>query len=470
MSKKNREVNLFKEVYPPDELAMIFREASKSVADALSLEDKGWINMSSGTSIGIPANERINNLKQSRTYYTYDPLAKQAIRLWTDYTFGTGMKWNTDNDSAKKVMDSFWNAKTNQCCLSARGQRRSSDKLLVDGDIFFALFLGAKGESTIRWIDPLEITEIITDVDDVEDVRYYKREWNDAQGKPNTDYYRSTTNIKDKAALPQTGSAVTSTQEALVYHAAYNTISQRGNPLLLPALHWIEYYREFLASRIAIMIALAKFAWRSKVKGGSSAVSNIKAKTNDKEIAAGSHLVENMGVDTQPIKTDTGASNAYQDGKMIKYQICAAVGIPDQYFGDISGGSLATASTVELPMMKMFQSYQQVWSDIYQDIDEVVLEYNNVPPDKWVIDRDFPAIAPEDVAAAATALTQILNVMPELGTTDEVIQIALMTLGVNNTAEVLKKLSKVSQESGGNVDAELLRVVKQLKEVLKKKE
>ncbi len=72
----------------------------------------------------------------------------------------------------------------------------------------------------------------------------------------------------------------------------------------------------------------------------------------------------------------------------------------------------------------------------------MVLEYNNVPPDKWVIDRDFPAIAPEDVAAAATALTQILNVMPELGTTDEVIQIALMTLGVNNTAEVLKKLSK----------------------------
>ena len=60
--------------------------------------------------------------------------------------------------------------------------------------------------------------------------------------------------------------------------------------------------------------------------------------------------------------------------------------------------------------------------------------------------------------------------MPELGTTDEVIQIALMTLGVNNTAEVLKKLSKISQESGGNVDAELLRVVKQLKEVLKKKE
>ena len=195
------------------------------------------------------------------------------------------------------------------------------------------------------------------------------------------------------------------------------------------------------------------------------AVDAIKAKTHDKEVAAGSQLVENLGVDTTPIKTETGASAAYQDGRMIKLMICSAVGIPEQYFGDISIGNLATAKTVELPMMKMFQSYQKVWSDAYQDIDEVILEHANVSPDKWYIDRDFPKIAPEDVLQAATALVQILQVMPELGSSDDVKQIALMTLGVNDPAEVLDTLSK---EAKSNPEVALTKVLKQLRETLKK--
>jgi len=213
------------------------------------------------------------------------------------------------------------------------------------------------------------------------------------------------------------------------------------------------------------MLALARFAWKSKVKGGTTAVSAIKAKTDDKEIAAGSHLLENLGVDTQPIRTDSGASSAYQDGKMVKYQVCAAVGIPEQYFGDISTGNLATAKTVELPMMKMFQSYQKVWSDAYQDIDEVILEHAGVAPDNWYIDRDFPAIAPEDVAAAATAIVQILQVMPDLAYSEDVKQIALMTLGVNDPKEALEALDKVAES---NVNVKLSRVLKELRETLKK--
>jgi len=305
----------------------------------------------------------------------------------------------------------------------------------------------------------LEITEIITDPDDKEDEKYYRRQWADRQGTPHTTIYRSITNIKGVATLDMNGNSVTHNDDALVYRMEYND----GNPLLLPALDWIKWYRKFLASRIAIVLALARFAWRSKVKGGSSAVSTIKATTDDKEIAAGSHLLENLGVDTQPIKTDSGAKNAYDDGRMIKLQIAAAVGIPEQYFGDISIGNMATAKTVELPMMKMFQSYQKVWSDAYQDIDEVILEHAGVSPDKWYVDRDFPAIAPEDVAAAATAIVQILQVMPDLAYSEDVKQIALMTLGVNNPKEALEALGKVAES---NVNVKLSRVLKQFRESL----
>ena len=463
----DKQTKILRDNAPRDELEVLIREATASVEADLALEDVGWINLSATTGDVITVQERITNLKLSRLYSAKDPLGKQSIRLWTDYTFGTGMTWSTEDDKAREALEAFWDSKANQAVLSARGQRKSSDKLLIDGEVFFAIFLGAKNEAKIRLIDPLEITEIITDPDDKEDVKFYRRQWTDTQARPHDDIYRSTTNIKGEAALDQYGKSVTQTEDALIYHLTYNTISQRGNPLLLPALLWMKYYTRFLSSRIAIMLALAKFAWKSKVTGGQVAVDAIKAKTDGQVIAAASHLVENLGVDTTPIKTDTGASNAYQDGRMIKLQVAAAVGIPEQYFGDISIGNLATAKTVELPMMKMFQSYQAVWNDAYQDIDEVVLEHAKVPSDKWYVDRDFPAIAPEDVLQAATAIVQILGVMPSFADSPDVQQIAMMTLGVNDPAEALEQIAK---EAKANPEVALIRALRPFREALKRKE
>jgi len=275
--------------------------------------------------------------------------------------------------------------------------------------------------------------------------------------------------ISGRNTLDMYGNSIQKTDDALIYHLTYNTTTQRGNPLLLPALIWMKYYTKFLSSRIAIMLALARFAWKRKVKGGPAAVEAIKAVTHQKQVDAASDLIENLGVETTQLKTESGAKNAYQDGRMIKLQIAAAVGIPEQYFGDISIGNLATAKTVELPMMKMFQSYQKVWEDTYKDINEVVFIHNGIPEDKQYVDMDFPNIAPEDVALAAQAIVSILQVMPELGTSDDVKQIALMTLGVNDPAEVLDELGK-AEESDPNI--KLAKALKQFREcvIMREKE
>ena len=441
-----------------DQLLM---EATQSVEEELKIEDKGWLLLGGGGNI-ITEAARIANVNQSRLYYAKDPLGKQAIRLWTDYTFGGGMTWQSEEDATSKALKAFWDSPSNQPILSAQGQRKSSNKLLVEGEIFYAIFLGE--EIVIRRINPLQIKEFICNPDDQEDVRFYRREWTNAQGQSKTAIYRSVMNPKGEPTLDASGASVSHTEDTLVYHLAYNTIEQRGNPLLLPALDWIKQYRRFLASRVAIMLALARFAWRSKVKGGQTAVDAIKAKTDDKEIAAASHLVENFGVDTQPIKADSGASNAYQDGRMLKLQVAAATGIPEQYFGDISIGNLATAKTVELPMMKMFQSYQKVWSDTYQNINNIVLEHAGVAPEKWKVDIDFPPIAPADAIAVADAISKVAMVMPAIADSRDVQQMVLLALGINNTADVLDAM----HESNWNIT--LIKALRGFKESLEKKE
>ncbi len=455
---KPEEIRL-RELSPRDELAYLIREASVSVEADLALEDLGWVNLSGTAGDVITDAARITNVKVSRLYSVLNPFGKQSIRLWTDYTFGKGMTWSVDekNETTRKVLKAFWDSPDNHAVLSARGQRKSSDKLNIDGDIFFALFLGPNGEVTIRWIDPLEITEIITDPGDKENIRYYRRMWQDAAGQHDK-IYRDWTNEKDEAVGP-----ISKTEDALIYYLNVNTISQRGNPLLLPALLWMKYYNKFLSSRIAIMLALAKFAWRTKVKGGQAAVDGIKAKTHGKEVAAASVLLENLGSDTTPIKTDTGAMNSYTDGRQIKLMIFASVGISEQYFSDISTGNLATAKTVELPMQKMFESNQAVWGDAYKDINNIVLKYNKVPEDKWYVDLDFPPIAPRDVSQAAEALVKILNVIPGFADSPDVQQIAMMTLGVNDPAEALDALKEAAK---GDPIVALTKALKQFREVL----
>ena len=456
---------LLREVTHSGVLDMLLQEATQSVEDELKIEDKGWIVLGAQGGQVISSAERKSNILTSRLYEAKDPLAKQAIRLWTDYSFGSGMTWATDKDKAKKVLESFWNAKANRKVLSAQGQRKSSNKLLIDGEVFYALFLGGNGQSTIRYIDPLEITEIITNPEDAEDVRFYKREWLTQQSKQQTTYYRDWTNSKGEPAKDAKGNSVQATDRALVYHVAYNTTGQRGNPLLLPALDWIKQYRRFLASRVAIMLALARFAWKVKVQGGQTAVTATKTVIDGELPAAGSTAIENMGADMQPIKTDSSARNAYDDGRMLKLQVCAAVGIPEQYFGDIATGNLATAKTVELPLLKMFQSYQKVWADVYKDINEIILDHERVSPGDWYVDMDFPAIAPEDVAQVAEAIVGILGVIPELAYAHDVKQLALMTLGINDPDEVLDQIEK---ESKGNPTVALTRVLKQFQESLRK--
>jgi len=450
------------------EFGVYLSEATRQVEEELRLEDAGWINLSATSADPVTSAERITNLQLSRLYYAKDPLGKQAIRLWTDYTFGKGITWKAEDDAAGETLKAFWDNPENKAVLSSAGVRKSSNKLLVDGEIFFALFIGKGGQARIRRIDPLEITEILTNPEDIDDVKLYRRQWTDAAGRLHDEYYRDVMNINGEPAIDINKTERRWTQDAIIYHLIDNSNTQRGNPLLLPALDWIKQYRRFLAARIAVALSLARFAWHSKVQGGSAQVEAIKASLNDETPEAGSTLLENMGVDTKPIKYESGSASAYQDGRMIKLQICAAVGIPEQYFGDISTGNLATAKTVELPMLKMFQSYQKIWEDTYQDINKMVLKAAGVAPDKWYVDIDFPPIAPADVMAVAKALVDIIGIMPELGVSPEVKQIALSTLGINNIQEVLDALD--NPESAGYAEVKLIRALQVFRESVKARE
>lgn len=444
------------------EFEQILAESMKSIEDSLRAEDSGWINLTAMSTEPVTSESRKRIVQEARLYALRDPLASRAIHLMTDYTFGFGFSWSMKDENQAAVLQEFWDG--NAPIFSARGQRKSSDKLLIDGEIFFAVFLGSNG-SSIRRINPLEIAEVIANPDDMEDVKLYKRVWYDPQGKEHESYYRSIMNPKGEPCKDAEGREVSPTEDALVYHLAINDLGQRGVSYLYPALEWIKLYRKFLASRVAVMLALARFAWKAKTLGGPETIDAIKDVLHGEKPAAGSTLIENRGVDTQPIKVDSGASQAYQDGRQLKLQVSAATGWPEQYFGDISIGNLATARTVELPIQKMCESYQSVWSGAYDELFSLVLEHHGVK-DAYV-DIDFPIITPEDMGELGRTLALLCQTFPEFQDSQDVKQQALITMGLKDVNEVLEQLEKAPEDEVERNQWELARVLRKFRESLK---
>jgi hypothetical protein len=150
---------------------------------------------------------------------------------------------------------------------------------------------------------------------------------------------------------------------------------------------------------------------------------------------------------------------------MIRLQVSAGVGIPEQYLtGDIGIGNFATSKTVELPLQKMFQSYQQIWSDTYKDIFNIILEYNGIAEDKRYVDIDFPEIAPKDSQALLKSIVDLVTVMPRFTDSRDIQQLVLLNLGINNPNEVLDALTK---ETESNPNANLIKALVSFKESIK---
>jgi hypothetical protein len=245
----------------------------------LALDDQGWesfLGANQELTIEQTAVQRRRAVTTSRRYWQRDPLAKQSVRLWTDYAFGNGMTYKADGDAQKKL-DSFCKHRLNKHIMRASGQQRSSRKLLVDGEVFFAIFTGDGDQKFIRYIDPLQMTDLITDPDDDERVLAYRR-------KTSNDkllYYRDWRNDEEADTLaeaqkdPETKGAIKLEEDVVVYHAPFDNIGKRGNGLLVPAIDWSREHRRFMESRVALTQALAKYAFKITAKGGPNAVSNI---------------------------------------------------------------------------------------------------------------------------------------------------------------------------------------------------
>ncbi len=384
------------------ELDALMTEAVATFRNLSQLQEPGWEQLGSGSNRDLIAGEidRQRQNQLARWYYHQDPTASQAVMLHNAYTFARGVSVKAKDERVQTIIDAFWQDPRNRHSLTrASAQWGLNTERQLEGEMFFAFFVSKlTGRVTVRLFDPTEFPEhngVITMPGDPTFPVYFRRvftpRWFDfnegkyVTGKRMFAYYPDFRNAGADLNSNGHGQWVRWDENTEVYvmHICTNPLGGRGLTHLNAGIPWIKALKGFMEDRATLTLVLATFALKVKIKGNRQAFQRLAeqfgryetemrygAPGDSRERRQGANtLLENDAMNLEQVKTDSGSSQAYQDMKMFRQMAGLGSGhIFEHYLGDPSTGNLATATAMELPMLKLFEFEQQVWEDVVGDI------------------------------------------------------------------------------------------------------
>lgn len=386
-----------------------------------------------------------------------------------------------EEDPIREIIEAFWQDDENRLVLTShRAMQEMLDDVVTDGEKFYACFT-EQAEPYLRVTEiPLEeIDGIVYNPDNRVQPVLYRRMFRklkyDGQndqyvpdGDPQVKYYldyritdEQWTKLKKTIKVP----AAKLNVDAKIRHVYINPLwtksGKRGISELYASREWFRVFREFMEGRAAINQAAQSISYKRKIKGGPTAVAQFSGTFGGRSMGndAGTDLQKltrpvpgatydhNEAVDLEWMKTDTGAAGAAQDAKMLLMSAGSGVGMMTHYFGEGGDANLATAQSMELPMVKTYEDWQQWVDEEYREWIRYSLTVALNDPDlvKDAIERlgfTFPPIISQDVVKYTTSWAQIVrDIAPNNMTVKrEAIRGALSIMGVANIDGIMPEV------------------------------
>lgn len=418
---------------PPGELIRQLKEYDSAILHDLVIQLEYERLGSYATNANDIEAERLRVVQEVRRLWKYDPLADWIIQTWTNFGFGENIVVTPNDEGAAVVWDEFWTANRNEPLLAADNQQELSDTVLIDGEFFFALYIAKiDGKVTLRTFATDEITEIVTAKDDKRVTLFYKRAWTDERGMSREAFYpdafvlmtdeytQEMDEFIEKNRTKRIDTDNESTAVAIVHVSHNRKGSIRGWPIMSTGTAWIRAHKQFRENRTSVAAGVAMFINKLKVQGGSRSLDSAKAKLQssltasqftDKNPpgAAGSTWLENQSADLSRLPLGTGASDAKEDGNALLMMAGLSGGLFPHWLGAGEAFRLATATSMEVPLLRNFSRYQQFWASQFRRLVRVVLwasnEYNGTSFDDFGADVNIDTLLETDIEVMTTNAT-----------------------------------------------------------------
>lgn len=366
-----------------------------------------------GNEQDLQAVERRKLAQRSRVAWQKDAQAGGAVDLLNDFTFGRGVpKPKCADPLVQEVVDEAWDDPDNQLILTSYAAQMSLGvDLSTQSNIFFLMFdEGKDGKVKVGLLEHDSVENVVRDEDFRQRILWYvarrkivKWDFDNDQAKVQLErdrdvienrpvrYYAHWQNVEvaeeerklEKPPKDKEG-------KGKVFHLYVNKTSEAafGHPIMDRTLRWFSAYNNFMEARVDMARAAAALIMKRKVQGTKNQVERMAMQALSRRSVLGaavetadmvgpraaSAMTENMEVTHEPLKLDSGAANAETDGQMIRSQISAATHFPQHYLGDAGSANLATATSMELPVLKHVEGRQEVFEGVFRWFVDRVIE------------------------------------------------------------------------------------------------
>ncbi|MCA1571191.1 MAG: hypothetical protein LC798_12910 [Chloroflexi bacterium] len=375
--------------------------------------------------------ERRQRLAQrARVAFWQDPIGGRTTEMLADFALGNGLSIpSAEDDEVQEVIDRAWKDPKNQEVLTSfDAQRAVSNTLKTQANLFPAAYIRA-GKVRVSFLDADTIRDVVPDPEDELRPLYYighRRifRWNVQEdrpefeeltesGKPKVTYYEHWRNVEDAKRereeepglepLPNVPQEKLDPGRALVHHVRTNRLERQhfGVPSAARSLRFLSAMNQFTESRVSKALASAAFVARRVVRGGPSQVTKAAgsvlnqvgelgaayrgelggAPIGDPETQYGqtpppaaSWWTANPGDQLESLDLKSGGGEAQADAQIIRAPIASSEGWGQHYIGDASNANLATATTLELPVLMMVSAWQELLEGLYRWFTDLAIE------------------------------------------------------------------------------------------------
>jgi len=359
----------------------------------------GWtlLDYEGGSEQDLQAVKRRALVQQARVAWQQDAQLGAATDLMNDFCLGRGVpRPKARDEKVQEILDEAWDDEDNQLALTSYpAQLALGTDITLQSNIFLLKFTGDDGKVKLGMLEHDSVENVVRDPDNRLRVLYYvsrrkQMKWDFQKDGPQLLYdapergqrilyYQHWNNEKGGLKPP-----ANKTGKGRVYHVAVNKTSEMafGHPTMHRVLRWANAFNSLMEARVDAAKAAAAFIMKRKVKGTPNQIRKManqalstrgelgRTVDSDTSVVAGpsggSIITENEQVEHESFKLDSGATGANVDGQMIRSQISAATHFPQHYLGDIGSANLATATSMELPVLKAVESRQEVFEQMFR--------------------------------------------------------------------------------------------------------
>ena len=336
--------------------------------------------------------------KRSKESYHKYPSYKHIVELNKSFVLGsTGFQRPISNNPLiQYIIDFIYDSKENRRTFSSYiAQEKIQEQKDLTGEIFFKIYIHKKtGECIIRLEkDTSRIQEVVTLEGDSDYIVYYKyqesrKKYDPKEGKY-TEEKTGTLYIQDILCSDEDAETI-SVKPAekddvklygyLVSFGNPASKSLRGWPIYYSVIKYLHAHKGVAEDAATILKALSTFAWKKKYKNNLSKpqldglrrlaeTMTSDLNLNKTKPATGATLFETDQVDNTPIEIKHNAGAFWDTSRILMQQISAGSQKMEHYFGNPANANLATATSMELPMLKDFERQQ---AELGQVIEEVM--------------------------------------------------------------------------------------------------